>query len=335
MRRALVVAAGAFALAAATHCSSGGDGPPAFATPLPDRTPGKDDAGGDAAAMMWGDDDGGVLGSDSGPTPACDTSLPFGAPSALAGAWATGGAYSTPRLSADELTIYFTTKSAAGDAELAYATRTSIGAAFGAPVMLTALNSTANDNDPSVSADHLSIWFHSARGGNPDVYTASRASTTAAWGAPTAVAAVNTTSAEAHAYYRQAASELWFISNRAATTYDIYCSAKSGGTFAAPVLVMPLESPSNDWQPQPSEDGLTILLASDRTGGKGSFDLYLARRAKTTDAWSVPVAIAELNTANQEQAGWLSADGCRIYFSTDRDAPAVRNVLYYAERPRQ
>ncbi|HEY8078210.1 MAG TPA: hypothetical protein VIF62_28980, partial [Labilithrix sp.] len=268
MRRALVVAAGALALAAATHCSSGSDGPPPFDTPLPDRVTPKD-AGGDGNPNPTGDNEGGVLGVDSGSGVACDTSLPFGTAQALPGAWVMGQTYSTPRLSADELTIYFTTKSAAGDSDMAYATRTSIGSAFGAPQMLATLNSTANDNDPSVAADHLSIWFHSARGGNADIYTATRSSEAAAWGTPTAIAAVNTTSAEAHAYFREAASELWFISNRGGTTYDIFCSAKSGTTYAAPVLVMPLESTSNDWQPQPSEDGLTILLASDRPNGKG------------------------------------------------------------------
>src|SRR5205823_3195753 len=148
------------------------------------------------------------------PTLGCDTTKPFGAATHLAGAWIATDHYSTPRLSSDELTVYYTTKGAAGDPGMGFATRASKTGQFGPPTLLTALNSTANDNDPSVSADHLSIWFHSARGGDADIYSATRATTKDAWGAPVPVGPANSASAEAHAYYRQSAGELWFISDR-------------------------------------------------------------------------------------------------------------------------
>jgi Tol biopolymer transport system component len=306
--------------------------------PLPERGPGSDggrhEGDGSTLDANGGDDSSvGLDGGEDASLPACDRAKPFGAPTHLAGAWVATEPYSTPRLSADELTIYFTTRSAAGDSDMASATRATISTPFGAPTLLTTLNSAANDNDPSVSADHLSIWFHSSRDGDPDIFTATRATTASPWGMPTPVGPVNSPSSEAHAYYRQSANELWLISNRG-TSYDIYMSTKVAGVFGTPQPIAALNSPLQDWQPQPSEDGLTMLLASDRAGGKGGLDLYLSQRANAAAVWDAPVAIAELNSANVEQAGWLSADGCRIYFSSDRDAPAVRNALWFAARPR-
>jgi len=327
MRRGAVALA--FAGLALAHCG-GSEETSQEDVALPERGPGRaKDGGRDATEDAPAPER--EAGMDA-PLTACDTAKPFGAPTHLAGAWLPAQPYSTPRLSADELTVYFTTRAAAGDSEMGVATRASKTAAFAAPAMLTALNSTASDNDPAVSADHLSIWFHSARDGDADIYTATRATTAEAWGTPVPVGPVNSASAEAHAYYRQSANELWLISNRG-ISYDIYVSTRAGGTFSAPVLVPELMSVTNDWQPQPSEDGLTMLLASDRQGGKGGFDLYLSRRATTSAPWSLPVAIDELNSASGEQAGWLSADGCRIYFSSDRDTPGT-HALFFAERPR-
>jgi Tol biopolymer transport system component len=276
-----------------------------------------------------GNDDASVL------TPACDTSKPFSAPTRLAGAWDPNTWYSTPRLSSDELTIYYTTV-VAGVAKMGHATRATPAAAFGPPSLITAEESAANDNDPSVGADQLSLWFQSTRSGAQHIYTATRASTSVDFGAPSLIPVVNSAASEAHAYFRKSGSELWFISTRgdAANHYHIYMSRMTGTTFAAPLPIAELNSPSNDFAPQPSEDGLTLLMTSDRAGGKGSFDLYLARRASTALPWSAPEPIAELNTANFESGGWLSDDGCRITFSSDRDAPTVRHSLWYAERPK-
>lgn len=267
--------------------------------------------------------------------PACDVAKPFGAPVRLPELDA-AAARSTPRLSADELSLYFTSHGATTGSDLSVAVRPSTSAPFADEKPL--LQSTAaNDNDPSVGADHLTLWFHSARNGSADIFSATRASTDVGFGVAAPIAAVNQEATnENQAYFRLGGDELWFISDRpgGAGGYDIYVSTRSAGVFAAPSRVSELSSPSADWQPQPSEDGLTILFASDRAGGAGKLDLWVARRASTSVPFEAPVPLAEINSPAVEQAGWLSADGCRIWFSSGRETADDHPQLFFAQRPR-
>jgi Tol biopolymer transport system component len=308
------------------------DAPPESATPADAPLP--PNAGGRSSDAGSYTPEAGSLPHVAPPTPACDRTKPFSAPTRLPGAWDPNTHYSTPRLSTDELTIYYTTV-ISGVAKMGRATRLTPAAAFDAPSLITPEESRANDNDPSVSFDNLTIWFQSTRSGAQHLWMASRASTTVDFDAPSLVPVVNSAASEAHAYFRQTAGELWFISTRGdpRSFYHIYMSKVTGTTFAPPLPVAELNSASNDYGPQPSQDGLTMLLFSDRPGGQGSFDLYLAQRASTSLPWGAPQPIAELNTPHFESGGWLSDDGCRITFSSDRDAPGVRHALYFAQRP--
>ena len=266
---------------------------------------------------------------------ACDPAKPFATPVRLAELDAVSPR-STPRLSADELTMYFTSIGDGSGANLSTVVRASKTAPFGGEKQLPQ-STPSSDNDPSVGADHLTLWFHSNRAGTADIFLATRPSLDAAFGVAAPIATVDRdASNENHAYFRAAASELWFISDRSVldSGFDIYTSLRDGSAFSAPKRVTELNSPSADWQPQPSEDGLTVLFASDRSGGKGKMDLWIARRAQTTDKFSAPTPLTELNSASVDQAGWLSADGCRIWFSSGRETNDTRQQIFFAERPK-
>ncbi len=317
-------AAGALVALLLVQCGSSDDAAPDDEIKLPQRNNGLDGSVPDAS-----------LDVTDAPVAACDTKKPFGTPVRLAELDAPT-ARSTPRLSADELTIYFTARGEAG-ADLASVTRPSKTAPFGNEKILPQSTPLNNDNDPSVGADHLSLWFHSNRNGSADIFLATRLSTDASFGDAAPIANVDQMATnENHPYFRAAGNELWFISDRPANDggFDIYMSARDGGTFGAPARVAELSSPVNDWQPQPSEDGLTIIFASDRAGGKGGLDLWIARRSSTAATFGVPTPLAELNSASTEQAGWLSADGCRIWFSSDREAAGDHQQIFFAQRPK-
>ncbi len=307
----------------AAQCSSegGGDDPSINVPPRKDGV----DAGDVEDASVEATIDANV--PDTGP---CDPKKPFGAPTRLP-EFDAGAHQATPRLSHDELTIYFTTSGQGS--ELAKAARGSPTAPFGAPSIM-AESSPSNDNDPSVSFDHLMLFFHSNRGGNPDLYMAKRNKTIDPWGTPTAIAPLATDAGEAHAYFRQAAGELWFVRDEGATAYDIFVAKQNGASFGPAQKVNELSSPVNDWQPQITEDGLTLVFASDRPGGKGKFDLWIARRTSTTLPFATPTPIDELNSIEDDYTGWLSDDGCRIWFSTDRNTAGANSQIFYAERPR-
>lgn len=314
MRRWAAVV-GSFAVAAAVHVACSSDAPESDpSVPLPDRGD-PPEASPDVAIEV-----------DAGP---CDRNKPFGAPSHVPGLDAVVMA-ATPRLSPDELTIYFTGRAEAGSvARLMRARRTSLAAPFGPSEIISSPSSMSNDNDPMVSADELSLWFHSGRSGNADVYSAIK--TGADYGAASPVTAVNTDAGEAHAYFWQSGSQLWFTSNRGGS-WDIYTSTGKG--FGPAKVVTELSSPSDDWQPMITEDGLTVVFASNRDGGAGGYDLYLAERLDVAKAFGAPKHLAEVSSADNDFTGWISADRCRLYFSSDRDAPGVRHMVYVAVRPR-
>jgi Tol biopolymer transport system component len=268
------------------------------------------------------------------PAPACDPTKPFGTPVRMA-EFDAAGHRSTPRLAADELTIYFTTNVGVDPPDLAMATRASKGAPFSNQTILPQ-SGPSNDHDPAVGADDLSLWFHSGRNGTADIFLSTRASKGMPFGAAVAIPTVNqATTNENHAYFRAAANELWFISDRpgGAGGFDIYVSARNGTAFGAPTRIAELASPTADWQPQPSEDGKTILFASDRPGGKGLLDLWTATRADASAPFATPAPITELGSPNVDQAGWLSADRCRIWFSSGRNTADAYQQLFFAERP--
>ena len=52
-------------------------------------------------------------------------------------------------------------------------------------------------------------------------------------------------------------------------------------------------------------------------GGVGNVDIWRATRAKTSDPWGNAVNTSELNTTGYDYPGWISDDGCRLYFMTD------------------
>lgn len=262
----------------------------------------------------------------------CDLGKPFGVPALVAGL-PTNQHFATPRLSSDEKTIFFTTK-VGTQSRIARAVRSAVGAAFGTATVLDAQSSTSKDNDPSVSADGTMLFFSSERGGaNDKLYVAIAPAAGSPFGAPMMVSGVAATdAAEQHPYYRVAGGgELWFSSTRGGQ-WEIWSAKKSGTGFTTPVRVEELRNAEATRQPMVSEDGLTIVFASERAGGLGQRDLWMARRTATAMPFGAPEALSTINSAADEFAGWLSTDGCRLYFSSDRLGAKVHNV-YVATRP--
>jgi Tol biopolymer transport system component len=128
---------------------------------------------------------------------------------------------------------------------------------------------------------------------------------------------------------------LYFNSNRDGSSYKIYkATLGPGGGFGAPLGISELNGTWNTGAPVPSADDLTIFMSSDRIGGQGSQDIWIARRASVNDPFGAPANVSELNTANNDQPGWLSPDGCRLYFNSDRPGGFGASDLYVAERPK-
>jgi Tol biopolymer transport system component len=128
------------------------------------------------------------------------------------------------------------------------------------------LTSVADDDDPSLTADMLELYFNRDR----DVYVSTRSTTSAPWSPPS--------------------------------------------------LVAELSTPSFETTPEVSGDGLTLYLASDRAGGLGGIDIYVATRATRNDPWSVPAPVDALDSMTVDGAAYVTDDRTTAVIGTDRKA---------------
>ena len=129
---------------------------------------------------------------------------------------------------------------------------------------------------------------------------------------------------------------LYFVSPRldGLGDFDIYASMlRADGTFGAPALVWELSTPETDFRNAIRRDGLEMILYSNRPGGFGEFDLWVATRETTRDAWSRPVNLgATVNSENEDRGPALSLDGTTLYFSSDRPGGYGMQDLYVTTR---
>jgi len=64
-----------------------------------------------------------------------------------------------------------------------------------------------------------------------------------------------------------------------------------------------------------SSDGLSLYFASNRAGGRGSWDLWVTKRATLSDPWGTPVNLGStVNSSNAELYPSISSDGLLLFF---------------------
>lgn len=186
-------------------------------------------------------------------------------------------------LSDDGLTLYFDSHRGTGNDDIYVATRTSTSAEFGTPGVLAGVNdATHQDQVTSISADQLTMYIGSDRAGDWDVYRATRASTSSPFGTPTAVGELDMAGVTDWGIFLTADGLTAYMeSTRAgATAGDIFVATRASTSdgFGAPVDVTELNTSTEDYPTWVSPDGCRLAFSSGRTGGTGSYDLYLATR---------------------------------------------------------
>jgi hypothetical protein len=267
------------------------------------------------------------------PQNACDLGAPFGVPVPIAGAINTAAKEGGPRLTADELTMYFSRAVAGATSSLFIAHRSSATAPFDTATPLTALDESFDEYDPTTSTE-LAIFFTAVdRASSCDIWGATRASAADSFGAPGAVGAVNSGASEQTPFLTADSAALWFASNRPGGpgNYDLYRAAATGASFDSPALVAELSTSSNEFTPTLAPDRLVVFFSSDRPGGLGGEDIWTASRGSVNDAFSGVAAVSPVNSGSDDFPGWLSADGCRLYMSSLRSG---NEDIYVAVRGR-
>lgn len=103
--------------------------------------------------------------------------------------------------------------------------------------------------------------------------------------------------------------------------------------WSPPVNLGPLiNSSTNDLAAELSGDGLSLYFASNRIGGMGGNDIWVAHRASVDDPWEAPVPVTMLNSTANEAGVSLSRDGHTMLFTSTRAPTTGGNDLWMSWR---
>lgn len=208
-------------------------------------------------------------------------------------------------------------------------------AAFGKPVALTALNTSAEDEHADLSPDELTIDFSSTRPGGAggfDIYQATRSSTAAPFGNVMPVPGINTAGAER--VPRMSGNGLSMYAMIAASTFPglhIALATRPNVTvaFSAMQMVANINNAPNSADPYLLPGGDVMYLASDLAGNPG-----LYRSAKVNGAFSTPTPVpgVNLDTPEAENNPVVTPDELTLFFGSTRPGGTGDYDIYEARR---
>jgi hypothetical protein len=170
---------------------------------------------------------------------------------------------------------------------------------FGTPIAVPGINTALDEDDPSLTGDHLELYFNSNRaggsGGN-DIWVATRARTEDAWGTPRAIVELNTTGDDATPEVSRDGLTLYWASAGAAGAKDLWFATRPDrmSPWVGKQRIVELATAADEAGPSLSPDGQTMYFARDPSG---TDDIYMTTRASTADAWAAATAVTELNAA--------------------------------------
>jgi hypothetical protein len=257
----------------------------------------------------------------------CDPSKPFTNIMFVPGISASDA--ENPRLSGDELELFYQVYGDAGATALVHATRASTLDAFGAPVYLDVLNDlTANTWDAMLSADGVTLVFASDRTtGRDAIYRATRASPTAPFGSPSLVLGVDAPFEQDKPYVQGTNAALWYMSYESGGG-DIYVAQSTGTDYGGGVAETELNTPVEEGFPVVNAAGTLIYFYRAETVDAGGLDhLWMAQRASVSVPFNAPTLVTEVNAMGGDiDPGWLSPDLCRLYFTGDKTGSSLPYV---------
>ncbi len=99
---------------------------------------------------------------------------------------------------------------------------------------------------------------------------------------------------------------------------NIYIAEKEGSRWGtAQKLGKNVNSRENETHASLSKDGSTLYFVSDRLGGLGGKDIYMALKDKK-GRWGVPTNLGDvINTVFEEETPFLAEDGKTLYFASE------------------
>lgn len=263
--------------------------------------------------------DGSVEPSDDAPpdTPAairCDPAKPFGPPLPII-ELNTTAAESHATLTADELTVYFTSTrpGGPGNMDIYRARRPVRDAPWEPPELVEGINTSGHESRPAIRDDGLTLYAET-NAISPNAWSisaATRPDPAVSFGPLVRDEILNLPTAGAVAPSLLPDST-WIYFARSG---DLYRATWTGVRWGAVTLVEGVNSPESEDYPLISPDHRTLYFSSRRPGGAGDHDVWIAKRASATEAFGAPVPFLEINTAAGDFPAWVSNDDCELWFT--------------------
>ena len=135
----------------------------------------------------------------------------------------------------------------------------------------------------------------------------------------------------------------WLNSNKTRLMFaGVMAIALCGGRanadfiFGEPVNLGSAVNAPSSWQGEPSisADGLALYFVSNRPGGSGDSDLWVATRPTTEDDWGLPMNLGPtVNSPAKDENPCISADGLELYFASNRTDSYGGHDIWVTRRP--
>ena len=190
---------------------------------------------------------------------------------------------------------------------------------FTVPRRVAELSSVSRNDNPTLTADLLDIYFTSERGGSPaDIWHAERRDRSQPFGPPEIVTELSSSRVETSPVISADGLTCWLASDRAGGRgdLDIWVATREArdAVWSTPRNLSELNSAGKDIPRPPGQHELVMPLASDRDS-RGFYQIYFAPRAERTAAFEAPELLEELvSPAASTVDGFLSDDGLRLFF---------------------
>jgi hypothetical protein len=96
--------------------------------------------------------------------------------------------------------------------------------------------------------------------------------------------------------------QIFFTTDRVSGNGDVWYATRASASepFGTPAPVTAVNGDSFETSSAISADGLTLWFGSDRAGGVGAVDIWVSQRPSRSGAWSTPVNVVALNTADDD-----------------------------------
>jgi hypothetical protein len=266
-----------------------------------------------------------IAGGTGGSGGATTCSLgPFSTPEVITGLGRSGALYG-PSLSRNGRVLAFSESIDDAPEDIFFAQRDDRDSPFGAAVPATGVNTTDAEGTSFLSDDVLTLYFFSDRddgAGGRDIYRATRSSPLGDFDDVNPIEGINGAANDHMPWLSPDELSLYFSSARDGDEGDnnLWYAERTDIQYAfdAPRELADVNSSDGDASPTLTADQLILFFCTDRDGGPGSEDIWMATRADITSPFGAPEPVPIINESTSELNVTLSGDGREVVFSSNR-----------------